>query len=85
MEENKTRHILNKAVDVITSMPLFTKLRYICRKKVGLIHKTYLCQEVGYLVGFTLVEVGCNRIGAVDRVGILTSQYVATLAKSSYH
>lgn len=29
MEENKTRHILNKAVDVITSMPLFTKLIYI--------------------------------------------------------
>lgn len=80
MGENKTRHILNKAVDVITSMPLFTKLIYIyiCRKKAGLIHKFYLCQEVGYLVGFTLVEVGCNRIGAVDRVGILTSQYVAT-------
>ena len=29
MGENKTRHILNKAVDVITSMPLFTKLIYI--------------------------------------------------------
>lgn len=84
MEENKTRHTLNKAVDVITSMP-FSQNLYICRKKVGLIHKTYLCQEVGYLVGFTLVEVGCNRIGAVDRVGILTSQYVATLAKSSHH
>ena len=47
MGENKTRHILNKAVDVITSMPLFTKLIYIyiyiCRKKAGLIHKFYLC------------------------------------------